>query len=128
MGSHFPRNKSLKPYSSQLRKSSTPEEKHLWYDFLQKHSVRFSRQRIIGSYILDFFCHSAMLAVELDGAQHYEPEGLKHDSDREAYLKDLGIKVLRFFNYDIDRNFEGVCREIDSALKAAGVDFISIFE
>lgn len=71
------RNKKLKSFSSQLRNNATKEEKHLWYDYLRTYSVRFNRQRIIGRYIVDFYCPKARLVIELDGSQHYEGKAVE---------------------------------------------------
>ena len=65
---HVPR---LTPRARELRKNMTPEERHLWYDFLRTYPVRFLRQKVVGEYILDFYCASVKLAVEVDGTQHY---------------------------------------------------------
>ena len=65
-----PYNKNLKPVAQELRRNATKQENHLWYDFLREFRPRFTRQRIVGSYVLDFFCLQARLAVELDGSQH----------------------------------------------------------
>lgn len=56
--------------SKNLRKNATPQENHLWYDFLSTYEVRFQSQKVIGNYIVDFYCHKAKLVVEIDGAQH----------------------------------------------------------
>ena len=75
--------------------------------------MRFRRQYIIGNYILDFYCHGARLAVELDGSQHYEPTEQWYDERRTAYLNSMGICVLRFSNLDVMNNLRGVCQQID---------------
>ena len=106
-------NKELTPYARELRKHMTKEEKHLWYDFLKGHSARFTRQKILGHYILDFFSPSTNLAIELDGSQHYTKEAKEYDQNRTAYLEQYGIKVLRFLNSEINKNFNGVCQYID---------------
>ena len=93
----------------QLRHDMTKEERHLWYDFLRVYVPRFTRQKIVEPYILDFYCCAAGLAVELDGGQHYEDAGKAYDERRTAYLQQQGIQVLRFSNLDIIRNFDGVC-------------------
>jgi very-short-patch-repair endonuclease len=102
----------LKIRARQLRKDATKYEHRLWYDFLNKFKPRFLRQRPIGYYIVDFYCHKAALAVELDGSQHYEPEALEYDKERSEYLNSMGITVLRFHNSDIDNNFDKVCEKI----------------
>jgi len=95
----------------------TPEERHLWYDFLKAYPVQFNRQKVIGNYIIDFYCDQAKLVVELDGSQHYERQGQEYDVERTAFLESLGLKVLRFTNIDVQRNFQGVCEEIDRVVK-----------
>ncbi|WP_455501167.1 endonuclease domain-containing protein [Gemmiger sp.] len=113
----IPRNGGLLENARALRKNMTREERHLWYDFLRGYSPRFVRQKVVGNYILDFYCDAADLAVELDGGQHYEEESRRHDAQRTEYLEELGIKVLRFSNLDVMQHFEGVCRVIDDAVK-----------
>ena len=106
-------NKQLVPFAKQLRKEMTKEERHLWYDFLRSYPVRFSRQKVLGKYIADFYSAEAKLVIELDGSQHYENQGRQRDSQRTMYLESLGLKVIRFSNLDVLRNFEGVCTAID---------------
>ena len=113
----LPRNKSLKTLSSNLRNNATPQENKLWYEFLRTYPVRFNRQRIVGNFILDFYCAKARLAVELDGSQHYENNGINHDEQRTEYLESLGIYVLRFTNSEINENFYEVCTVIDETVK-----------
>ena len=110
----YKHNKSIVPLAKALRKSMTKEESHLWYDFLKGYSVRFIRQKILGSYIADFYCARAKLVIELDGSQHYSDEGKVHDSERtEALEKEYGVKVVRFTNVEVMQNFKGVCLHID---------------
>ena len=63
-------NKQLVPLARHLRKEMTKEERHLWYDFLKRYPVRFSRQKVIDNYIVDFYRHSARLIIELDGVRN----------------------------------------------------------
>ena len=114
---HLPRNEKLKHSGRNLRSNSTKEENHLWYDFLRNHPVQFHRQRTIGNYIVDFYCPAVKLAVELDGSQHFEEDGMAYDSNRTAYLSSLGITVIRFTNHDIKYDFEGVCTAIELEVK-----------
>ena len=95
----------------------TKEERHLWYDFLKNLPITFNRQKIIGSYIVDFYCADAKLVIELDGGQHFEQEGLLNDKIRDEYLNSQGIRVLRYSNTDINKNFEGVCQDILSIIE-----------
>lgn len=114
----LPRDKDVLENARALRKSMTREERHLWYDFLRGYSPRFVRQKVVGRYILDFYCDAAGLAIELDGSQHYEAAGQLHDAQRTEYLEGFGIRVLRFSNLDVMQHFEGVCRVIDNAVKS----------
>ena len=110
-------NKALVPYAKQLRREMTKEERHLWYDFLRFYSVRFIRQKIIGHYILDFYCAKAKLAIELDGSQHFEDNNTQKDIIRSEYLEDFGIHVVRILNNEVTGNFNGVCEYIDKMVK-----------
>ena len=71
------------------------------------------RQRPIADYIVDFYCASARLVIELDGGQHYETAAAQADADRDQALNALGITVLRVPNNEIHDNFPGVCEQID---------------
>lgn len=95
----------------------TKEERHLWYDYLKNHSLRFSRQKVLGKYIADFYCARAKLVIELDGSQHYEKSEMISDNERTEYLKQYGIKVIRIPNNEVNENFDGVCDYIDSIIK-----------
>jgi len=110
-------NKQLVPLAKQLRKEMTKEERHLWYDFLRAYPVRFSRQKVLGKYIADFYSAKARLVIELDGSQHYEEENAAKDAQRTAFLEGYGLKVIRIPNSEVSRNFEGVCTFIDAAVK-----------
>ena len=90
----------------------TKEERHLWYDFLKGLPETVNRQKVIGKYIVDFYCASAKIVIEIDGSQHFESKGKKQDSQRDEYLKSLGISVLRYANSDVNKNFTGVCEDI----------------
>ena len=110
--STFNNNPELKEYAQSLRKNMTKEEKHLWYDFLKKLDVVVNRQKVIDNYIVDFCIPSARLIIELDGAQHYEPDSKIYDRQRDGYLCGQGYTVLRYTNIDIKSNFDGVCSDI----------------
>ena len=101
-----------------LRKDPTPQERRLWYDFLRAYPVRFQRQRVIDSYIVDFYCHKARLVIEIDGSQHATPSGAAHDADRARILRNNDLAILRFTNYEIDRHFQAVCQTIDRAVRS----------
>ena len=110
-------NKQLVPLAKQLRKEMTKEERHLWYDFLRSYPVRFSRQKVLGKYIADFYSAEAKLVIELDGSQHYEANALQRDADRTAFLKGYDLTVIRIPNNEVSRNFRGVCEYIDAAVR-----------
>ena len=95
-----------------LRKNMTKEERHLWYDFLKSLPVTFNRQKVVGKYIVDFYCASKKIVIELDGSQHYEEKGIMEDKERDEFLNSLGLKVLRYSNFDINKNFDVVCQDI----------------
>ena len=109
--------KNKNTFARELRNNMTKEEKHLWYDYLkpyhQQFHVVFLRQKIVGDYILDFYCPKAKLAIELDGSQHYQEEAVIYDRQRTEFLNQLGISVLRYSNRDIHTRFEEVCNDID---------------
>lgn len=105
-------NSKLTGYSQNLRKNMTKEEKHLWYDFLKKQPFTVHRQKVIGKYIVDFYIASYKTVIEVDGSQHYEETGIARDTERDRFLADLGVGVLRYSNYDINTNFDGVCQDI----------------
>jgi len=118
-------NNELTGYSQKLRKEMTKEERHLWYDFLTSLPYTIKRQETIGQYIIDFYCSKAKLAIELDGSQHYERTGKRSDEVRDHRLNALGIKVLRYSNLDINRNFRGVCEDILNQIELRIIDRIS---
>ena len=95
----------------------TKEEKHLWYDFLHSYPVRFSRQKVLGRYITDFYCAEAKLVIELDGSRHYTEKGKRFDEERTAFLAEYGLTIIRIPNTEIHKNFRGVCEYIDYLVK-----------
>ena len=105
-------NPSLTGIAKTLRKNMTAEEKHLWHDFLKHLPLTVNRQKMIGNYILDFFIAEKRIAIEIDGIQHGEPEHRQKDLQRDAELGQLGIRVLRYSNNDINRSFDNVCADI----------------
>lgn len=110
-------NHRLVQNAKELRKNMTKEERHLWYDFLKSYPVRFTRQKILGNYIVDFYCASARLVIELDGSQHYEDKGIEYDKERTKYLEQYDLKIIRIANSEINTNFDGVCEYIDALIK-----------
>ena len=103
--------------SQHLRKNMTKEERHLWYDFLRGYPVRFLRQKVIGKYIVDFYCHDARLVIELDGSQHYDPAERIKDNLRTQEIESRNLKVIRIPNNEVNGNFRGVCAYIDFCVR-----------
>ena len=110
-------NTELLENARSLRKTMTKQEKHLWYDFLSNYPIKIYRQKIIDGFIADFYCHKARLVIEIDGSQHYTPDGKEYDKFRSEILAQRGLYVVRFTNMDVDKNFEGVCFMIDKIIK-----------
>ena len=113
----LPYNTSNIHLAKTLRKHMTKQERHLWYDFLSAFSPKFSRQKLIDRYIVDFYCYDAKLVIELDGSQHYDDKGLEQDAERTRILQTYGLEVLQIWNRDIDTNFSAVCDMIAETVK-----------
>ena len=113
----IPKDNAQLENARQLRREMTPHERKLWYLFLRKYPLKIYKQRIIGRFIVDFYCAPARLVIEVDGSQHYEHSGMAYDSERSEFLRDLGLEVLRFSNREIDRDFRGVCAQIDRIIQ-----------
>ena len=106
-------NHEIVPAAKMLRKNMTKEERHLWYDYLRMHPARFSRQKVLGKYIADFYSAQAKLVIELDGGEHYTENAKQHDEERTAFLESYGLAVIRIPNNEVNGNFQGVCDYID---------------
>ena len=109
-------NKNLIPKAKELRKNMTKQEKRMWYDFLRKYPIRFQRQKTIDNFIVDFYCHQAKLVIEIDGSQHYTEDGMEYDEARTAILNCYGLRVVRFKNVEVDKNFKNVCDTINDII------------
>ena len=114
----LPYDKQLKALSQHLRKNMTDAEKMLWLRLKRKQlkGHPFYRQKIIGKYIVDFYCSEAKLVIELDGGQHYSETGKAKDRTRDDALREMEIKVLRFSDRDVFKNIGGVMEGIWSCL------------
>ena len=106
-------NKSIISIAKILRKNMKKEEKHLWYDFLRDHPIKFTRQKVLGKYVADFYSAKAKLVIELDGSGHYTKEAKEYDKIRTSFLEEYGLTVIRIPNTQLNSNFEGVCKCID---------------
>lgn len=104
--------------SRQLRKNQTPWEVKLWARLKNRKflGLKFKRQVVIGQFIYDFSCFESKLIIELDGSQHKLGLNQQQDKIKEGFAKNLGYKVLRFNNNDIDGNMEGVLETIRLAV------------
>lgn len=102
-----------------LRKNATTAERILWSKLrnLKSSGLHFRRQAPIGSYIVDFVCHSAKVVIEVDGSQHGAPEALRQDAERTAFLNSEGYRVIRFWNADVIRNSHSIADAIRAAAK-----------
>ena len=104
----------LKTFRKKLRNNSTPAEAKLW-TLLQKSQLegrKFRRQHSVGNYIVDFYCPSEKLAIELDGEVHYNEQAQLRDTERTLFLNNYGINVIRFENKLVFENTEWVLGEV----------------
>ena len=121
----LPINPELRGFATKMRKNMTYEEKMVWYQILRGHDQRFCRQRIIGNYIVDFYCPKLKLIIEIDGYQHFYEENIRYDNERDEYFKSLGLHILRFENTEVNKDLEQVRYEVNTVcdLLSKGMDF-----
>ena len=119
----IPYNKSLVSNARTLRKNMTPEEKHLWYDFLKRLPYNVRRQHNIENYIVDFYIAEKKIVIEVDGVQHLSSEHKEADEQRDAVLSSWGIVVLRYSNDSIRNNFNAV---VDDILRYMGLNYCDL--
>ena len=112
----IPYRRDLKRRSQSLRRDPSPAERKLWYEFLRDHPVKFTRQKPLGHYIVDFYCSSCRLVIEVDGDSHFTGGAALYDERRTASLRAEGVGVLRVTNLEVMEQFEGVCQKIQDAL------------
>ncbi len=111
--------RELSPFRKDLRNNGTSAEATMW-SLLKKRQVlgmKFRRQHSVANFILDFYCPEKKLAIELDGAHHYTPEGIEKDKNRDAYLELHGIKTIRFENKRVFEEPSWVIREIELVIQ-----------
>jgi very-short-patch-repair endonuclease len=101
--------------------SMTAQEVKLWVHLRswRKQGYHFRRQSPRGGFVVDFVCMKHGLVIELDGGQHNFDEHRSRDAIRDARLGNNGLRVLRFWNNDVDRNLDGVLQTIDAALRSS---------
>ena len=104
----LPKNLKLKERARELRKAGNLSEVILWNAVKNKQflNLDFDRQKVIGNYIVDFYCKSLGLVIEIDGSSHADKE--EYDETREGFLKSYGLKVIHFYDKDIKKNLNGV--------------------
>ena len=108
--------KALTPRARKLRSNSTEAEKYLWYVLRLKNlGVKFRRQAVIGLYIVDFVCFERKLIIEIDGGQHAYSQ---RDEVRDEWFSGQGFKILRFWNDEVFRNWDGVMEKIVERLNS----------
>lgn len=118
---HLPYNPKLVPRARELRKNLTPAEKRLWYGYLRMLAVRVLRQRPLDHFIVDFYCASAKLVIEIDGDSHAGDEAAAYDVQRTQVLEGYGLTVVRFTNRDVFCDFEGACAQIEKLIAAGSL-------
>jgi very-short-patch-repair endonuclease len=113
-----PYNPKLKQLSQKLRKNMTDAEKMLWSKLRMKQlkGLMFSRQKPLGEYIADFYCHQAKLVIEVDGGQHFSDDSIEYDRIRNEFMGSMGLTMLRFTNIDVLNNINGVIEVIEQKL------------
>jgi len=119
---------SLKDKARDLRNNATSQENQLYYQFLRSFKVRIHRQKVIGYYIVDFYCHKAKLVIEIDGGQHFQDKKMNQDDLRTAFLEKQGLLVLRFTNWEVDHQFAQVCQRIKEVADQRLVELARIEE
>jgi len=110
---HLPYNRDLTARAKELRQQMTPVERKLWHKYLKNFRFRVLRQRPIDHFIVDFYCPSLKLVIEVDGESHYTDDGKAYDQERTQRLEGYEIKVIRFTNRQVLDDFENVCEEIE---------------
>ena len=115
-GFHLPYKPKLIERARELRKKQTTAEKKIWQLYLRNFKYRVLRQRVIDHYIVDFYCPKLKLVIEIDGEIHDKEEIKVYDEQRTLFLEVYGLEVIRFTNYQIFKDFEKVCNQIDGYL------------
>ncbi|WP_041781039.1 endonuclease domain-containing protein [Allocoleopsis franciscana] len=107
---HLPYNPKLVEKAKELRKNMTAAERKLWYGYLKDFPFRVLRQKPIDNFIVDFYCAHLKLVIEVDGESHFTSEGKDYDRERTQVLEGYGLKVVRFRNDEVLKEWEGVCQ------------------
>jgi very-short-patch-repair endonuclease len=115
---HLPYNPALVFQAKELRKNMTLAEKKLWYEYLRTFKFRVLRQRTIDNFIVDFYCPTLNLIIEVDGDSHFTEQGKQYDLERTQILEGYGLKVIRFTNDKVFNQFAGVCSIIEGLISS----------
>ncbi len=110
---------NLKERRKKLRSDMTPAEAYLWTKLRNGNleGRKFRRQHSVGPFIVDFYCPSENLSIELDGTPHFTEEGYEYDKHRTSYLKTIGICEIRFENAEVFEKTEDVLNNIKACFK-----------
>ena len=123
-GINAPVSEEMKKRKKELRKHMTEQEKNLWYRFFllfNDQGPEFIHQKVIGHYIVDFFCFELDLIIEIDGGQHFTEAGRAYDAARTKKLQYWGFEVVRYSNKEVNENFPGVCQDIINRIEEKAV-------
>ena len=122
----LPKNNKMLETARALRREMTPQEHKLWYAFLKDYPIKIYKQRIIVSYIVDFYCAKAKLVIELDGPIHKHEQNIQHDTNRDERLMSYGLFIRRIPTAKLDSDFGQVCAYIDTILQCRSERLSSI--
>ncbi|MEB3191709.1 MAG: endonuclease domain-containing protein [Snowella sp.] len=113
---HLPYNPQLVERAKHLRKNMTIAEQKLWKNYLKNFKYRVLRQRPIDHFIVDFYCPSLKLIIEIDGDSHYTEDAIIYDQARTEKLESYSLRIIRFTNQEVLHNFEAVCGVIEEVI------------
>ncbi|BAY32733.1 hypothetical protein NIES2107_46230 [Nostoc carneum NIES-2107] len=113
---HLPYNPKLIDRAKELRKNMTTAERKLWYEYFKNFKFRVLRQRPINNFIVDFYCPTLQLVIEIDGDSHFTDEAQDYDIERTRVLEGYGLKIIRFTNSQVLNQFDSVCEQIQDLI------------
>jgi very-short-patch-repair endonuclease len=113
---YLPYNPKLIERAKELRKNMTPAEKKLWYEYMRNFQFRVLRQRPIDNFIVDFYCPTLQLVIEIDGDSHFTDEAQNYDLERAKIIEGYGLSIIRFTNSQVLNQFDSVCVQIQSLI------------
>ena len=113
---HLSYNPKLVERAKNLRKNMTVAEQKLWKNYLKTFKYRVLKQRPIDHFIVDFYCPSLKLVIEIDGDSHFTDDAIIYDQARTQKLESYGLRIIRFTNKEVLHNFEGVCAVIEGLI------------